>query len=588
MTFRRDPGLIVALAFALATLGGCEQAGSDRPLLEEARFQLERGDALAAQVQLEQALATGTPREELAALFGESALLTGDLGVAREWLGPGEFSEGSAAAGFQLLGRLEMAEGNLPAAGAAFDRSYRVEPDNAGLWVDIGRLRYRGGEQFEAIAAAERALSIDPNDAEALRFRGQLARDAQGLETGAELLGRALERQPQNIELRVEYAATLGDAGRARDALRVLRAEGGRAASTPRGMFVQAVIAARGGNFRSARDLLARSGLASDNVASALLLSGLIALNDGNYASAALTFDRLHRRQPDNRRVGDLLAYALSRSGGERELVHRFAAPASNGAGSTYLRLLVGRAYEALGERERAAKFLDLAAFGPSELAVLPGLTPRASLAVSPDMGGLEIRDYVRHAIASEDAMAAVGRARSFAQRFPGSGDAQAILGDAEFARGDKGAARAAYARSALVRRSWPLTLRLAAAQEDAAETRRLLESYVRDNPMNAEAAALLADAFAAAGDWERAAQLLDHAMALGMARVPWVLAARSIAAAELEDNDAALDYALAAHELQPMNPLAIAALIDALPESEGAARSELETKLRSVSASPR
>ncbi|WVN99796.1 hypothetical protein VWN43_05370 [Qipengyuania sp. HL-TH1] len=249
MTSRRDLGLIVALAFALATLGGCEQAGSDRPLLEEARLQLERGDALAAQVQLEQALATGTPREELATLFGESALLKGDLGVAREWLGPGEFSEDSAAAGFQLLGRLEMAEGNLPAAGGAFDRSYRVEPDNAGLWVDIGRLRYRGGEQFEAIAAAERALSIDPNDAEALRFRGQLARDAQGLEAGAELLGRALERQPQNIELRVEYAATLGDAGRARDALRVLRAEGGRAASTPHGMFVQAVIAARGETF---------------------------------------------------------------------------------------------------------------------------------------------------------------------------------------------------------------------------------------------------------------------------------------------------------------------------------------------------
>jgi tetratricopeptide (TPR) repeat protein len=283
-----------------------------------------------------------------------------------------------------------------------------------------------------------------------------------------------------------------------------------------------------------------------------------------------------------------LLAYELSRSGGERELVHRFAAPASNGAGSTYLRMLVGRAYEALGERERAAEFLDLAAFGPSELAVLPGLTPRASLSVSPDMGGLEIRDYVRHAIASEDAVAAVGRARSFAQRFPGSGDAQAILGDAEFARGDKAAARAAYARSALVRRSWPLTLRLAAAQEDAAETRRLLESYVRDNPMNAEAAALLADAFAAAGDWERAAQLLDHAMILGMARVPWVLAARSIAAGELDDSDAALDYALAAHELQPMNPLAIAALIDALPESEEAARSELETKLHSVSASLR
>lgn len=585
MIFTRDLGLIAGLVFALAALGGCDEAVPDRPPLEEARFQLARGDALAAQVQLERALAAGTSREDLAALFGESALLAGDLAAAREWLGPGEFSADSSAAGFRLLGRLEMAEGNLPAAGAAFDRSYRVEPDNAGLWVDIGRLRYRGGEQFEAIVAAERALAIDPDDGEALRFRGQLARDAQGLEAGAELLGRALDRQPQNIELRVEYAATLGDAGRARDALRVLRAGGGGALATPRGLFVQAVIAARGGNIRSARDLLARSGLASDDVASARLLSGLIALSDGNYASAALTFDRLYRRQPDNGRVRDLLAYALSRSGGDRELVHRFAGSASSSAGSTYLRLLVGRAYEALGERERAAEFIDLAAFGPAELAVLPALRPRASLAVSSRMGGLEIRDYVRHAIAGEDAVAAVRRARDFARRFPGSADAHAMLGDAEFARGDKAAARAAYARSAQVRRTWPLTLRFAAAQEDPAETRQLLESYVRNNPMNAEAAALLADALAAEGEWEDAAHLLDHAMALGMVRVPWVLAARSIAAAELEDDDGALDYALAAHELQPMNPLAITALIAALPESEEAARNELETKLRSVTA---
>ncbi|KWV95855.1 tetratricopeptide repeat protein [Erythrobacter sp. AP23] len=585
MISRRDLKLIAALALALAALGGCEETVPDRPAVESARIELARGDFLAAQVFLDRALDEGTPREELAALLGEAALLAGNLQVAREWLAPGEFSEQTRARGFRLLGRLEMAEGNLPAAGAAFDQSYRVRPDNAELWVDIGRLRYRGGEQLEAIEAAERALAIDPDNGEALRFRGQLARDAEGLIKGAELLGRALESQPDNIDLRVEYAATLGDAGRADEALQVLREEDGSAAATPRGLFVQAVIAARGGQFRLSRNLLTKSGLQRDDLASAHLLSAIIDLQKGNYASAAQALDRLYTRQPDNARIRDLLAFALSRDGGERELVYRFATTASSGSGSAYLRTLVGRAYEALGNRERAAMFLDLAAIGQANLSVLPSMTPYELLAISGsgNGGGLETRDYVRSAIAGREAVAAVRRARDFAKRFPGSADAQAILGDAEFARGNKRAAREAYARSARVRRPWPLALRLAGAQDSPESARELLEDYVRDNPMNGEAAAILADALAAEGDWERAIRLLDHSMGLGMVRVPWVLAARSVGALQLDDRETALDFALAAHDLQPMNPLAISALIAALPEREEAARRELEAKLRSL-----
>ncbi len=95
----------------------------------------------------------------------------------------------------------------------------------------------------------------------------------------------------------------------------------------------------------------------------------------------------------------------------------------------------------------------------------------------------------------------------------------------------------------------------------------------------------MLADAVAAQGKWGRAAQLLDHAIMLGQARVPWVLAARSIAALQLDDREDALDYALAAHELQPMNPLAISALLAALPDTEAAAKAELEAKLQSLTA---
>ena len=72
--------------------------------------------------------------------------------------------------------------------------------------------------------------------------------------------------------------------------------------------------------------------------------------------------------------------------------------------------------------------------------------------------------------------------------------------------------------------------------------------------------------------------------MQSGMERVPWVLAARSVAARELGDQEGALSFALAAHELQPMNPYAISALIAVLPENDPK-RIELEAKLRSVTA---
>ena len=84
-------------------------------------------------------------------------------------------------------------------------------------------------------------------------------------------------------------------------------------------------------------------------------------------------------------------------------------------------------------------------------------------------------------------------------------------------------------------------------------------------------------------GKWQKAATLLDHAMAHGQSRVPWVLASRGIAAGQLGDADAALDFAFEAHELQPLNPRAIAALIATLPPEQNTARADLRAKLNSL-----
>ncbi|WP_369026137.1 tetratricopeptide repeat protein [Qipengyuania sp. RANM35] len=383
---------------------------------------------------------------------------------------------------------------------------------------------------------------------------------------------RALAAQPGNLDIRIDLAATLGDAGRAKAALGVLRGEGGQAVGHPRGEFIQGVIAARGGKFSLARDFLERSGLGKEGVASALLLSAIIDIHEGNFDSAAQTLDRLYGRQPDNGRVVDLLALALSRGGSEAELVHRFEKRAAGPAGSNYLRTLVGRAYEAMDDRVSASRFLDLAAQGSRGLSALP---------IS---GGLpEERDRIRSAIARGQSVDALRQARAFARQFPGSCDALALLGDALLVSGNREEAAQAYSKSAKVRKPWPLVPRMASSVNGKAAARYMLEDFVVANPLNGEAAAMLSDAYALEGQWTRAAALLDHAMSLGHGRVPWVLSARSIAAAHLGESEEALQYAIAANSLQPMNQSAVRALLGSLPREQVEARAELSTKLRSL-----
>lgn len=551
------------LACTALAVSGCEEDKDDLlPPIEAARVALAEGRPMAAEAALQRALGEGASRASLAALMGEAALAQGDLAKAHEWLDAGEFDLASAAFGWRMRGRLAMAEGDLAEASGAFDRALSSGQASAGLWVDIARMRYRSGEQVGAVAAAQAALKLDANAPEALQLMGQLTRDAAGPEAALDHFAKAVKVAPAKGELEEDYAATLGDAGRASEALRQLA---GR--DSPRSYFLSAVIAARGGEFALSRTLLQRSDEATRETAAARMLGGIADLEEGNSASAAQVFARLLREQPDNPAIRDLHAAALFRSGNHRELVAAYSALALGGRASNYLRILVGRSHEALGDRARAAAFLD----GSGEMR-----TGLVRLAPTGRGGALAQRDAIRGS-------GGLAAARGFATSNPGAVDALALLGDAELLNGDKGAARKAYAAAASVRQPWPLLQRRLAAARSPEEATGLLEDYVRGHPVSGAASARLSDAFAARGDWQTAAKLLDHALANGMGRVPWVHAARSVAAARLGDGEGALAYAIEAHELWPTSRVATEALLRALPPEEGAARTELAAKLASL-----
>lgn len=578
MTFRPDKALLATL---LALLALPALAGPSSNALAEAALAIERGDGISAEVAARGALRAGIPEEAVAAHLGEAAMLEGDLDEARRWLEPGRFDAASAQRGFHALGRLELDAGDFGAAARAFDKALQAGGGHARLWVDIGRMRYRGGEQHLAADAVERALALDPEEPQALAFRGVLIRDSQGLDAALPWFAGAVKRVPGNLDLLGEYAATLGELGRYKDMLRIARRMVEIDPAHPRAYFLQAVLAARAGRTDLARRLLWRTNGAYSDTPAGMLLEGVLEYRSGNPALAAEKFDELARRQPDNAMVARLLARALLADGEAGEVVGRFGTLAARPGASPYMLTLVARAHEQTGRRDLAAALLDRAARGPDRaLRVLP-VSEGGELAIyrwGGDGGRPEVAVQMLRKMLSEGRVAdAAAYAGQLTERYPGSADIEVLLGDAALLAGDPAGALRLYRSAADVRSTATLAQRTALAQRllgSAGEGEEALIRYLAEHPAERVIAAQLGRKAAARGEWQRAARLLAHAAGLaGGEGDPELLA--DLAEAQLRTGDAstALASARRAYNLQRASARTtsvLAAALEASPQGGG------------------
>ncbi|RZK02050.1 MAG: tetratricopeptide repeat protein [Novosphingobium sp.] len=528
-------------AAALAGPGVAEPGWTD--LVGEARASLGRGDGIAAEVSLQRALGAGAPRAAVAAYMGEAYLVQGEPEKARDWLAPEEFTRETAAWGFRKLAQLERETGDLLAAGRAFDEAMAITPRDASMWVEIGRLRYIGGEHMLANDAADYALKLEPGNVRALEFKAQFVRDQQGLAAALPWFERALRQAPRDVDVLGEYAATLGDLGRAKKMLETTRLMLSIEPGHPLAYYLQAVLAARAGKPELARGLFARAGDKLDKVPAAQLLEGVLEMQAGNYVLAAEALSRLNRLQPGNARARLLLAQAYARRGENRLLIHDFATEAARPEASPYLMALVARAYEAEGRRDLAAPLLDRAAF-----ARRPDFVP---VVIGSEFGGLLAAGRIDEARAASAVKLAAN---------PGSGFNQAIAGDLMLAGGDASGALAHYRLAAHVRFSESLMLRMALAATQAgqaAQAKALVSGFLAANPADRMAMRMMAGAAVETQDWRRARELLEALRVNGGGGDVRLLVDLSRVQLRGGDAKAAEATARAAYALQRGSPLA-------------------------------
>jgi len=523
---------------------------------------LKLADGVGAEAEIRRAMADGLPRARGAHILAHALLLQDDPRDAIAAADTPGMARADAVYAARIRGRAQMALEDQDAAAVEFNRALALAPNDSIVWSDIGRFRMLTGDMAGAGTAADKAVAIDRNNIEALILKGELVRGQYGLVGALPWFERVLAIEPQNVSAMIEAAATLGDMGRTRDMLAMSRRILAVDSRNPQAFFLQATLAARAGKYQLARRLMQRVDDRLQDLPAVILLAGSLDYQAGNIEQAIDRLEKLVLLQPDNIKARRLLGAAMLRSGDAQGAIRTLQPLADRPDADSYTLTVIGRAFEAAGDRSSAAVYLQRAAnpviaqgspFNPQE-----DLTMLArSVAEQPDNARTVI-PLIRGLIESGDAQGALDQAQKLQRENPGAPAAHVLVGDSLGALGRYAEAAENYRRAANINFSEPVALRmidaLARAGNEAAAT-KVLNLYLSQNPRSVPALLIAARRFGAAGDWPRVIAILEGLrQRLGNQDVS-ILNNLAWAYYEAGNLGAALPLAERAYALSPSNP---------------------------------
>jgi|GEM_PF-112320 len=529
-----------------------------------ARTMLTLGDGQAAQGELTRGVDAGFDAARSHQLFAHAYLLQGDVVHALQAASKAPERYGSYATRIAALAVAQR--GDVQGAQRMLGNLLANEGgSNAQAWADLGRVRQMTGDLSGAADAAGRALALDPRLVRALVLRAELIRGQYGLVAALPWYEAALKVDPADHDALIGYAATLGDAGRYEDMLAATRRALVARPGSAQALYLQSILAARAGNFDLAQSLAARMTGSFAALPGPQMLAGMLDFTAGSDTSAIARLRRVIGLQPMNITARRLLGAALARSGDWRGALDVLRPVALRGDADSYTLGLVGRSFEATGERDWASRFLDRAA-----MPALAGATPfgtddsleslRMRVAAAPGDPVAAV-GYIRGLIDAGQPGAALVEAQRLARAYPGVPQAHLLVGDTLIDLNRPADAAAAYARAADIRFDEPTLLRMIDANDRArahVKSAAALALFVSQNPENTTAQRLVAHSQIVAGDWRSAIDTLEKLRARIGNRDAALLAELAMAYTGNDDLDVAKLYAARAYDMAPLNPVVV------------------------------
>ncbi|WP_262408045.1 tetratricopeptide repeat protein [Sphingopyxis sp. OPL5] len=434
--------------------------------VELARILFKLGDGVGAEAAVQAALGAGGDAAALRPLAAKAAAMQGEGDRAFRILDAGPIAPEMIGEAAWVAGNVHLGNGDLASARDAFDRAVQDLPRSSDLWVDVARFRDANADALGARDAIDYAIELDKASSAALAYKANLVRTQLGLTASLPWYDRALEADPDNAGALIDRAATLGDLGRYKDMLVSLRHAATLVPGEPRLYYLQAVVAARAGNYRLARSLLQRTRGRMDEEPAFMLLSAIVELELGGEAVAATWADRLIEEQPHNLTARRILAVS-EWSGGDADGAAEALAPiVSRTDADSWSLLLAARVAAELGRATDSADYLArAAALAPGEAAPFrPDGYALSAAADADPLNPAKVIPAMEAEMAGGNATRALERATRLRDANRGVADAHILYGDAALAAGEYGQAVQSFRAARDLDAGERTTLRLANA----------------------------------------------------------------------------------------------------------------------------
>ncbi|MBV8036690.1 XrtA/PEP-CTERM system TPR-repeat protein PrsT [Roseateles sp.] len=283
---------------------------------------LANSEPAAAAFELGEAIRLGVNRAEVAVAL---AMALNAQGKQPQMLDDPRLQPAGLPPGIRLQLMLERAlaqsdMGDTKAALASVLEARALNPGDVNGWLAEVPLRVRNRQFAEAHAAADQALKLAPDNAEALYQKASIHHANGHIVQALAGYERAIAAQPRHGESHLARAGLLVDLGRDADALSEVNALQALKPNDPRGAYLRAVLAERANDKAAARAALKRITDLLDPVpieyiryrTQLLMLNGLAHYDLGELEKAKPFLELAARQQPGSPLTKLLAQIALS------------------------------------------------------------------------------------------------------------------------------------------------------------------------------------------------------------------------------------------------------------------------------------
>lgn len=219
---------------------------------------MQNGEVAAAEVAFNEALRLGVNRAEVVQSLGEAVLAQGKQ---KQMLESKTFASAGLPPGVQLQVLLLRARahtelGESAAALRSIEEARAIDRRNVDSWLAEVPVRILARQFKEAGVAADTALGLAPNSAEALYQRGAVAHVQGNLAGAVSAYDKALLANSQHIEARVARIGIALDQQRFADAVKDLELLQAQSPKEPRASYMRALLAERNGDIAGSQAAL--------------------------------------------------------------------------------------------------------------------------------------------------------------------------------------------------------------------------------------------------------------------------------------------------------------------------------------------